>query len=656
MARLANRATGAHVYVICVWDDGNGGTSTYEALSDQLQELFLTDETRGVRRQALRDIHAQLGPTLNRDFHSAFPCVVGWPAFGFRPWAPPEHPEIEQERFMVFRMLTGTAAWQGLPAINWVALNEDVAARTFKLVEGWRIPKGMSGLPHPRHMTELQVKLMAKWLRMGCQILARGDTGRYHMVFEFIEPGRGEIVRTEAHPRSTLRYMPDESLYFSRSLLEPISANAYTNTSSANQMLGADVKAALLACTDHNAQIVLQIVDAINQYETLSPPEHMPDSKPIPMLYLYYDLTSNNLLTYLNQPSLPLPFMQYKHPNHKLYNPGVLLKWLIDGELLDRSVTPNRAIGGYYGAIQPLFFAVMLQKSMRWALGRAADDSDGIMEFGSHHVRISEQILDYLLEILKSSIEDSPAVQRILLPPGTRLSPWVPSQVSWHHQEQSGQDDPGDVTGGRNTSLGEYTSIQYYHAASNPAAYPLPYAHPPTDPDPVNLQRLEPLIQPPATLTHEASLNATAPQGHSSVTAHARTDVVSTVPLPPVEGAPETTRRSRSEPRDSSDGAGSVLGLSAFNFEEERTQPALSNVLAENQGDTTFQPPLGTSTPRPRGRTLERGQHEASASHLQSKAQSTDISRWAGGKGTGSGRRVMSHLEMPVSGTEEPDF
>ncbi|KAG8706546.1 hypothetical protein FRC08_000983 [Ceratobasidium sp. 394] len=111
--QIVSRGAGAAVYIVAAWDDGDRGTQVYESLTNRLEHVFSSDTTQPLRQGFLRIVHGELGPTFGRDLRAAWPSIYGATQNDHRPRVPPEHPDDDQERWIIYRFCTalrGTAA------------------------------------------------------------------------------------------------------------------------------------------------------------------------------------------------------------------------------------------------------------------------------------------------------------------------------------------------------------------------------------------------------------------------------------------------------------------------------------------------------------------------------------------------------------------
>ncbi|QRV87033.1 hypothetical protein RhiJN_15051 [Ceratobasidium sp. AG-Ba] len=657
MSQMANRATGASIYVIAAWDDGAGGTRIYESVDDRLEHILGTEHCTAMRHEFIRLVHGDMGPTMMRDIRSAWPCVAGFALLGFRPLLPPEHPEVEQERWVVFRVITAIQAWQALPEIDWQALDADVKEERFLLIDGWRLPQGMTCFDHPRNWPASLVRLMARWIRNGQEILERRDVARYYLVFEFRELNSHEIVHMEAHPDSTLTFSAEESIYYASCLSSPVPPDAYMTRANGPSLIHFEARSAILACPGIDIKKTSEIIDAINRYEATNPPRDREETESNPALYLYLNLETHDILHFLNEPRLPDPFIYFRHPMHKLYNPGPYLRWLVNGGLMAHEETPLRLYGGCKGVIRPLILAAQIKKTIHWAQSIRSPD---VLRFGSHYNDIANRILNYLSSALRSSDDVSSTIQQVHLPAGHRLTPWKAQQISWHNRLSTGADVPSDVEPIPNQTLLGYTCFD----SEEPEFERVTET---TSSDPVDARTLLPLRPPPPSLSYQVNADTVIDQQEKysqftrGITGESRrlnTDVIPPIELPLVSGSSTKYNRSQSETNSPQTDVLSSLGLS-IDISQAVKEPEHHLRSHQMDIDLPFDAPLDSSmddaplldarmssTPRASRRLEPSVPH--SGSPLPEAPPIGPPEPASTGLQASSSRRVMSHVEIPL--------
>ncbi|QRV99165.1 hypothetical protein RhiJN_27184 [Ceratobasidium sp. AG-Ba] len=657
MSQMANRATGASIYVIAAWDDDAGGTKVYESVDDRLEHMLGTEHCTAMRHEFLRLVHGDMGPTMTRDIRSAWPCVAGFALLGFRPLAPPEHPEVEQERWILFRVITAIRAWQALPAIDWNALDQDVREQRFRIVDGWRLPQGLTRFDHPRNWPPSQVRLMARWIRNGQEILERRDVARYYLVFEFRELNSHDIVRMEPHPDSTFTFSAEESVYFASCLSNPVSPDAYMTGANGASLIHFDVRSAILACPGIDIKKTSEVIDAINRYEATNPPRDREDTESDPALYLYFNLETHNILHYLNEPRLPDPFIYFRHPTHKLYNPGPYLRWLVNGGLIAHEENYPRLYGGLKGVIRPLILTAQIKRTIHWAESIRSPD---VLRFGNHYSDIADRILNYISSAIQGADNVSSSIRHVQLPLGHRLTPWKAQKISWYNRRSTGMDTPSDIKPAPNQTLVGYTCFDGeepdFDCVVETALK-----------EPIDARTLLPLRPPPPSLSHPANVESVKDKQakHNLMSRDAtgdsrrlHTDIIPSIDLPLVSSASAKYQRSQSETSSPQTNVLSSLGLS-IDISEALKVPVDDLPSHQMDIDLPFDGPLDSSmddapylnarlssTPRA-ARRIEQSVPLSGSLTLNVPPDDqleTALSR----SPAPPSRRVMSHVEIPL--------
>ncbi|KAG8711892.1 hypothetical protein FRC08_015305 [Ceratobasidium sp. 394] len=603
--RIVSRGTGSVIYMVAAWDDGDGGTQVYE-----LEHVFSSHATQAMRQGFLRIVHGELGPTFTRDLSVAWPSIYGRVQNDFRPRVPPEHPDDDQERWIIFRTCICMRAWQGLPPIDWHAVDADVQGRHFKLVSGTRLPKGITRFDHPANWPGTQVRLMGVWFRRGQRILDAQMTDEYPTVFQWVEQTSDEPLCLTAHTKSDMKYSVEEGHYWAGMERYQFGPDAYMPVEVGQPLVTEDARLEIVKAGLRTG-VVSDALKLIDEYEKYAPPQRAPRADD-PMMFQYFNLNRSNIAAYLAAPTLPPPFYHWLDKAHVDWNSGAFTRWIVRDLALVDPVS-GRVYGGYGGVVRVLVATVLMGKTVAWTRSQKRPGNTDLMEFGQHVELQMKTAMGWVSREVQKSIDSWTPTVSPAIPVGNRCTAWAAKQIRWTNAGGSGSDDPKLTQGHPPIMLRDF--LQPQPSQMNQAVLDLMDE----DGQPVDrtiyTRKISPMVTPqqlpqqrdppPSVTLAEFSLT---PTGESSsrlplTTGH------STVPLPGQRNKPpsDSTRRSLSEPRSQVDMPANALQLNLDNPTSVLPSPdERPNTLPDRDLVDDFLEGLDQSTPHPRGRASER--------------------------------------------------
>ncbi|KAG9087591.1 hypothetical protein FS749_002812 [Ceratobasidium sp. UAMH 11750] len=445
LIRLLGHATGIVMYAVAAWDDGEGGTQVYEAASDRIAHILEDDSTASMRQLFVKLAHAELGPTFTRELLNAWPCIVGLPEYGYRPWLPPQHPNAAQERIVGDEFFTAVASWQGI-VLDWIAVAEDVRSGRHELISADRLPNGLLTFDAPKTGDFRQLALILQFVRLWQRRLQQGDSAARNHLFQFKHRGQPDRFQEQAAVDSKYAYPDWSAIYFAASRKHNFEPSAYMLPVHVERMVTEPARQAFSVLIESHR--FSKILDTIEEYQLLNPPE-VPSDFQAPLIHSEPPLTRTNLLLMLQNPLLPEGFYRWRRDDSEEYVILKYVKWATQHNGLTDPAT-GKIYGGYRGALSALVAGVRIAWTVQYVQKhpKLSIDPD-CLQFGSDPQRHLADLWAYIESHLKKSIEVSIPPIRPRLPTGTIMTPWPAKNIRWENcMGRSGTDpvETGQLT------------------------------------------------------------------------------------------------------------------------------------------------------------------------------------------------------------------
>ncbi|KAG8733026.1 hypothetical protein FRC10_000470 [Ceratobasidium sp. 414] len=630
--QIMSRATGATIYMIASWDDGEGGTQVYESCSDRLKGMFQEDDTRKMRSAFLRRVHAELD-------------------------------------------------WQDIELPAWADIDNDVKSKKFLIVSKERLPEGMNRFDHPGHWPEPIVRLMGQWIRRGQRWLDERNEAQFKHVFQWSEPDCEGSLRLRAQPDCEMTYDYDGATYFASMSKFKFRDDAYIPSSTGTPLISDEARQIIVA-ESLLCSAVVDTMKLVQEYETFQPPQREPlDSDP--MLFRHFDFQRSSLVQHLKAPRLPDGFCRWMNVDHKYWHVSDFVVWVIHtGALID--ATTGKVYGGHNGVLRLLVGSILMLKSMRWTRQVKEPNDIEIKRYTRDDERQVAVLLSWVISNLKASIDRSTPVQPTAIPPGHRGTCRVPKQIRWfNNMNGAGTDDPCIIPGGSvakppwfpsplltpqadqiiDVDMESDDGAVIGNAIVPLAPAPLPENIRPDEvPEKAHLQPIitsgraeiitgDPIVpRTPVRLQANIRPNEIPERSHLEATMSSRradTDSRAAIPLPQQQSEAETSRRSHSEPRSGHDQSAPLVNALHLDVDRPPSEvPSPQEAPLHDLDDpssVSFGPSVISSTP------VQRGRPTMKQMFLDTTIGSTEGGQARGSAGTSCPqRRVMESVEIPV--------
>ncbi|KAG8793231.1 hypothetical protein FRC12_003448 [Ceratobasidium sp. 428] len=654
---VLQRATGAVIYTIAVWDDGDSGTQVYEWIPPRIGDKLVAN--REWVEKFLFATHTTLGPAFSRDFPTTYPAIYGLKQHDWRPRLPPRHPMLQQEVDWIDEymqalscklstlygsfvlLLTTTEAWQGWTDFSWEYLQEDYISQTNRLVSLFRLPDQLKQLTHPSTWDAEQVYLLGDFIRRGQRVIDRQDVGQYHWVFQFRE-GNEDLLRLAAPSNTTLEYNYDSTIYYGAMLQYQFSDDTYHGQLSQPPL----IPPSMMPAFEKHALIVIpelrKVWKAIETYQQTKPPEREPHDSD-PEIFKMFDFSEGNLEHFFKLPKFPDSYMMWLDPKFKEWHPSYFVFWATKTKALYDFKT--QLLCGGYGGIMRVFFVVLLMyKTRAWAAALVRSGQPvphDLRSFGDDENEQIRLLIQFILTATSTSSRDARPPNRPILRPGSRRSCWPAEQIRCSNNLNLIYHNPID----RNMTV--------YPLPNAPSVSPVADANAGVKNEVIELPDSDELSEAPEKAqdgvvgtTEDMTTALAAGQTVETPEATLRSGSVAqeTEPqsqivfaMPQVHPAPGSGRRSSSEPP-------------APPSQRETPHKTAEMVRVDNQ-TTLFQDLQDTSTPWPRGRVQEvksRSDHRQSVT-IESETRGDEVKTR-----TGAAEPSTSFISAGFSNSKTP--
>ncbi|QRV88407.1 hypothetical protein RhiJN_16425 [Ceratobasidium sp. AG-Ba] len=439
LIRVLSNTTGAVVYTVAAWDDGEEGTQVYESASERMSHILDGNVTASMRQHFLRMVHSECGPTLCRDLLNAYPCVFGMPTLDCRPWYPPRHPSVRQERRVAVDYIKSMGLWQDV-RVDWKLLKEDFESGSHRLVARRRLPRGLLCFGDPADFPVGQLILFNEYNRYWQAKLLAGDKEASGRLFQLTVQGEEDCFRDKAAPTSTLTYPYESAIYCMAYLRHKFKPDVYMpNTRVIAPLFSPATRQSLLQ--RWKAVQLERVADLLERYEQSSPPV-LKRSDRTPRLHDHGPKDSADLDSIISNPMLPPAFYDFSDPQSENYTLVPYVKWVTTHRgLIDEET--GLIYGGYTGALSA--FMVSLRMLYTFKV-RASEKKSSATYFTfpvDGHI-IVNAVFVYLERELARSLEENIPARAPSLPSGNIDTPWPASVVRWESCIGASGTDPAE--------------------------------------------------------------------------------------------------------------------------------------------------------------------------------------------------------------------
>ncbi|KAG8781155.1 hypothetical protein FRC12_022184 [Ceratobasidium sp. 428] len=455
---VVSRATGAVIYSIAAWDDLESGDQVFESIPERLGEDLKGNKL--VAEGFLYSIHKTLGPSFSRDFYTTYPAIYGLKTNDWRPRLPPEHPQFQQEVDWIDEYVQALALWQCVIGFSWESLAKDFDSRRHNHVLLLRLPTQLKQLTHPSTWSPDQVKLMADHIRLGQQVLDRGDVSQYHWIFQFRE-GADDLLRLTARPTTKLQYNYDSTMYYGAMLRFQYSDDAYNAHMARPPLIPSTLKSMFETHALAAAPELGQVWKAIEKYQQSNPPEQQPHDSD-PELFKLFDFAKYGVEHFIKLPRLPDSYMRWLDPAFRDWHPSYFVFWVTQTKALYDFDT-QVICGGYGGIIRVLFVILLMSKTRSWASAFVRSGKtvpNDLRSFGDDENEQIRVLIQLILTATSESTKKAPLPTRPILRPGTRRTWWPAEQINCSNNLGLKYTEP----------INRDVTIYHPPAASNPAS------------------------------------------------------------------------------------------------------------------------------------------------------------------------------------------